>query len=125
MIKYAVKGDFNKTENFLKNVQKLNLQKQLDKYGRKGVEALASSTPKDTGNTADSWNYEIEGSSDGISITWNNSNVNNGVNIAVILQYGHGTGTGGYVQGRDYINPALQPVFDEIVDAAWGEVTRL
>ena len=89
-----------------------------------GVSALSSATPIDTGKTAASWGYEIESDDDGTRIIWTNSNVNKNVNIAIILQYGHGTGTGGYVQGRDYINPAMQPVFDQIADAVWREVTK-
>ena len=96
----------------------------LRKYGQAGVEALAAATPKDTGETAASWSYEIVQTRNGYSIFWNNSNVNRGVNIALILQYGHGTGTGGYVRGIDYINPAIRPVFDEIANAAWKEVTE-
>jgi len=95
----------------------------LDKYGKIGVEALANATPVDTGETASSWNYSIEHGKNGASLTWNNSNINNGVPIAIIIQYGHGTRGGGYVQGRDYINPAMRPVFDEIADRVWKEVT--
>lgn len=94
------------------------------KYGIEGVEALASSTPVDSGKTADSWSYEIVGKKTSASIIWNNSNVNNGVPIAIILNYGHGTGTGGYVAGREYISPAIQPIFDKIADDAWREVTN-
>jgi len=94
----------------------------LNKYGRKGVEALSESTPKDTGDTASRWSYEIEFTSEGANLYWKNSNINDGVSIALILQYGHGTGTGGYVQGRDYINPALHPIFDQIAESAWKEV---
>ena len=96
----------------------------LDKYGREGVNALASATPVESGRTADSWYYEIERSTRSASITFLNSNVNKGVPIAIILQYGHGTGTGGWVQGRDYINPAIQPIFDRLADEAWEEVTK-
>jgi hypothetical protein len=97
----------------------------LDKYGRKGVSALAAATPVDSGLTASSWSYEIENTKESAKITFNNSNIQNGVPIAIILQYGHGTGTGGWVQGRDYINPAIQPIFDQIVDDAWKEVTAI
>lgn len=97
----------------------------LRKYGRIGVEALSSATPKNTGKTADSWHYEIvENGKHSVSIVWSNSNLNKGVNIALILQYGHGTRQGGYVQGIDYINPAVRPVFDDISQKAWEEVTR-
>lgn len=94
------------------------------KYGIEGVEALASATPVDSGKTADSWSYEITGNKSFASITWNNSNINNGVSIAIILNYGHGTGTGGYVAGREYISPAIRPIFDRIADDAWREVTN-
>ena len=94
----------------------------LDKYGQKGVDALASATPRESGETANSWSYEITGGDGNYAIQWNNSHVNKGVNIAIILQYGHGTGTGGYVVGRDYINPAVQPIFDEMAETIWKEV---
>jgi hypothetical protein len=90
-----------------------------------GVEALASATPVESGQTANSWYYEIERTNTSVTIKFCNSNIQNGVPIAVILQYGHGTGTGGWVTGRDYINPAIQPIFDEIVNKTWGEVTKL
>lgn len=125
MVKYVVKGDFKKTESFLNGIKQLSLRRTLDKYGRRGVDALAKATPVDTGKTASSWGYTIEEGPGSISIMWTNSNVQNGVNIAVILQYGHGTRNGGYVEGRDYINPAIKPVFDEILNDAWGEVTKL
>lgn len=125
MISFGHKGDFSKTMKFLvqaKNSVKLS---DLDKYGREGVAALASATPVDTGETANSWYYEIVRGNGTISITFNNSHIQNGVPIAVILQYGHGTGTGGWVEGRDYINPAIQPIFDKIAENAWREVTKL
>lgn len=125
MITFQHKGDFSRTTKFfekLLNVVKLG---ELDKYGRQGVEALRAATPVDTGKTADSWEYEIVRSGESVAIRWYNTNVNNGVNIAVILQYGHGTRNGGYVQGRDYINPAIQPLFDEIAETAWKEITVL
>lgn len=125
MITFRHKGDFSKTTRYLeraKNVVHLGL---LDKYGREGVAALASATPTDTGLTASSWDYKIENAKGSITISFLNSNIQNGVPIAIILQYGHGTGTGGWVQGRDYINPAIQPVFDRIVSEAWKEVTKL
>jgi hypothetical protein len=96
----------------------------LDKYGKDGVAALSSATPVDSGNTANSWYYEIENKKGQVRINFLNSNINQGVPIAIILQYGHGTGTGGWVQGRDYINPAIQPVFDRILQDIWKEVTR-
>ena len=123
MIKIKQSGDFNNTERFFKRVQKMDFYKNLEKYARAGVAALASATPVDSGKTAASWGYEIKKGNGKISIYWTNSNINNGVPIAVILQYGHGTNGGGYVQGRDYINPAIQPIFDEIAENAWKEVT--
>ena len=96
----------------------------LRKYGQEGVDALSSATPFETGHTASSWGYEIHETKDGAELVWTNSNINQGVNIAVILQYGHGTRNGGYIQGRDYINPALRPIFDRIAEAAWKEVGR-
>ena len=112
------------TEEFLRRAKDLKIESILNKYGAKGVQALASATPIDSGRTASSWGYEIERSGNGWSIHWTNDNINQNVNIAVILQYGHGTGTGGYVAGRDYINSAIAPVFQEIADEAWKEVTR-
>ena len=100
------------------------VDKILDKYGAMGVSALAAATPMDSGLTANSWGYEISVGKEGATIYWTNTNQNNGVYIAVILQYGHGTGTGGYVQGRDYINPAIRPVFDKIAEEAWMEVVN-
>ena len=123
MISFRHKGDFKKTEKFLKKSLGRDYRKVLEKYGERGVEALRANTPKDTGNTADSWTYSLEERSGYLSVVWFNSNMQDGVNIAIILQYGHGTGTGGYVEGRDYINPALQPIFDEMAEAAWKEVT--
>lgn len=123
MIKFKQRGNFNNTERFFKRAQKMDFFKNLEKYARAGVAALASATPVDSGNTANSWDYEIVKEKGRISIYWTNSNINDGVPIAVILQYGHGTNGGGYVEGRDYINPAIQPIFDQIADAAWKEVT--
>lgn len=122
MITIKQKGDFKKTEAFLNRAKRVKVQQILDYYGKLGVLALAEATPKDTGKTASSWNYEVSVKSGTSSIVWSNSNVNKGVNIALILQYGHGTRNGGYVKGRDYINPALQPIFDEIANTAWKEV---
>lgn len=125
MISFRHKGDFSKSMRFLeraKNVVKLG---DLDKYGRAGVAALASATPTDSGETANSWYYEIVRTKNSVTIEFHNSNIQNGVPIAIILQYGHGTGTGGFVQGRDYINPAIRPIFDSIADDAWREVTSI
>lgn len=116
------KGDFNKTEKFLKKSLGRDYIDVLKQYGRYGVQALASATPVDSGRTASSWTYDIEENRDGVSVIWSNTNINKGVNIALILQYGHGTGTGGYVQGLDYINPALRPIFEDLADKAWKEV---
>lgn len=125
MIKFRHKGDFSKTYNSLRRSKKLDVLEILNRYGSAGVAALASATPVDSGKTASSWYYEIEQGRDTITITFNNSHFNDGVPIAVILQYGHGTGTGGWVEGRDYINPAIQPIFDKIASDAWREVTKL
>lgn len=123
MIKVKVGGSFKKTETFLKRNKKLKLS-SLDKYGREGVEALAAATPANTGLTAASWYYEIVRTDTSTSIVWKNSNVVDGVPIAVILQYGHATRNGGYVQGTPYINEALKPIFEKIADSAWKEVTK-
>lgn len=123
MIQFKHSGDFKHTETLFKNVSKRSYISILKKYGQAGVDALAAATPKNTGETAASWSYEIVENRGGYSIYWSNSHENQGVNIALILQYGHGTGTGGYVKGIDYINPAIRPIFDEIANAAWKEVT--
>ena len=125
MIGFRLRGDFSKTNNYLTRVKNAVLFRSLDKYGQQGVAALASATPVDTGLTSRSWYYKIERSTNQIIITYCNSNIQNGVPIAVILQYGHGTRNGGWVEGRDYINPAIQPIFDEIANNAWREVTKL
>lgn len=124
LIRITSKGDFNNTFRFLNKMSKFQINKILEKYGKMGVSALASATPMDSGRTAESWGYEISVEKEGATIHWTNSNQNNGVYIAVILQYGHGTGTGGYVQGVDYINPAIRPVFDKIAEEAWMEVVN-
>lgn len=121
-IKFTHHGDFKKTKKFLTRMSLLNPYEVLDKYGKKGVEALRAATPVDSGRTADAWYYEIERKFGSITIAWYNSNINEGVPIAIILNYGHGTGWGGYVKGREYISPAIQPVFDEIAEAVWKEV---
>lgn len=124
MIQIRQKGDFKKLTSFLEKAKEGLDIGVLDKYGRKGVVALSSATPVDTGLTASSWFYKIENKNGVAKIEFHNSNVQNGVPIAVILQYGHGTRNGGYVVGIDYINPALQPVFDELAQNAWKEVNR-
>lgn len=123
-ITFKHKGDFSKTEKFIERIKSLFKRGTFDKYGRMGVEALSKATPRRTGKTAESWDYTIERSPHSVSIVWTNSNVNDGVSIAVILQYGHGTGTGGYVEGVDYIRPAMRPLFKQIADDLWEEVTN-
>ena len=124
MITFKHKGNFSKTTRFLERAKHIVRLADLDRFGREGVAALASATPVESGLTASSWYYEIAYTRSGAKIAFYNSNIQNGVPIAIILQYGHGTGTGGWVEGRDYINPAIQPIFDRIVDEAWREVTK-
>ena len=119
MISFRQKGDFSNLTNFLKKPIKIE---DLDRYGREGVKALMSATPIDTGLTAQSWYYKIEQGQSSVTISFHNSNIQNGVPIAVILQYGHGTGNGGWVEGRDYINPAIRPIFDQIANNAFNKV---
>jgi hypothetical protein len=125
MIRVEQKGDFTKLTRYFERVKKYSRVLDLDKFGRMGVAALASATPVDTGLTANSWYYKIENNNGVVKLSFLNSNIQNGVPIAIILQYGHGTRNGGWVEGRDYINPAIQPIFDEIVENAWREVTKL
>lgn len=115
-------GDFKKLTNFLEKMKRMFDVSMLDKYGREGVAALSAATPVDSGKTASSWTYEIKDIKDGVALTFNNTNIQNGVPIAIILQYGHGTRNSGWVEGRDYINPAIQPVFDKLANEAWKEV---
>lgn len=124
MIKITQKGDFSKVEMFLERLKEGFNKSIFDKYGRMGVEALRNATPVDTGLTASSWSYQVNYSSNSVTIEFHNSHINKHVNIALILQYGHGTGTGGWVEGRDYINPALQPIFDQMAEEAWREVVQ-
>lgn len=122
-IKVGDKGDFKKTFKFLRAMKEKRFLKNLDKYGQMGVDALAAATPKRTGLTAESWTYDITDNGEQLIISWNNTNIQKGYyNVALMIQYGHGTGTGGWVEGIDYINPALKPVFDKIADAVWMEV---
>lgn len=123
MIVVKHKGDFKKTTKFLQKVRSNYIYDRLKKYGQEGVAALAAATPVDSGLTASSWGYEITMTNGSYSINWTNSNVVNGVPIAIIIQLGHGTRNGGWVEGRDYINPAIQPVFDKIANEIWREVT--
>lgn len=125
MITFRQKGDFSKFNRYLEKLKEAVKLGDLNKYGRQGVQALSSATPIESGETANSWYYKINRTKESVSITFHNSNIQNGVPIAIILQYGHGTGTGGYVEGRDYINPAIQPIFDRIAEDAWKEVTNL
>lgn len=125
MITFSHKGDFSKFDRYLERLKEVARVSTLDKYGKAGVSALASATPVESGLTASSWFYEITHTNGSATISFHNSNIQNGVPIAVILQYGHGTGTGGWVEGRDYINPAIQPIFDQIANDAWREVTKL
>ena len=125
MIKFKQKGDFSKITKFLEKTKEAVKLEDLDRFGKVGVSALASATPVETGLTANSWYYKIERDNGSTTISFHNSNIQNGVPIAIILQYGHGTRNGGWVQGRDYINPAIQPIFDQIANEAWKEVTEL
>ena len=125
MISIRQKGDFSKLTRYLIRLDKAVKASDLDRFGQEGVRALASATPVDTGTTASSWYYEVEVGKGSASITFYNSNVQNGIPIAIILQYGHATRNGGWVEGRDYINPAIQPIFDKIAENAWKEVTKL
>lgn len=123
MISFSTRGSFENTEAMLRRIANGDFYKSLERYGQMGVDALSSATPVDSGETANSWTFEVtRGRYPGIK--WSNTNVRDGVSIAILLQYGHGTGTGGYVQGRDYINPAIKPIFDQIADAVWREVIR-
>jgi hypothetical protein len=123
MISFESKGSFQNTDRFLKKMAKRDIYSTLKAYGEAGVNALSNATPVSTGKTADSWEYEIVKKRSSYSIIWSNTNVVNGKPIAILLQYGHGTGTGGFVQGRDYINPAIRPIFDKIAADVWKEVT--
>jgi hypothetical protein len=125
MITFTEKGSFKNTESYLRRLKKAEQFAILSKYGSIGVNALSNATPADTGLTAASWSFTVEARPGYYSIRWHNSHQENGLPIAVLIQYGHGTGTGGYVQGRDYIMPAIRPIFDQIAAEAWKEVTRV
>ena len=123
MIQVNVRVNTNNTERFLKRAKRMSPLKILEKYAEEGLNALVEATPVDTGLTSQSWYYEIFKEGDVYSVRWYNSNIQNGIRIAVILDLGHGTSNGGYVQGRNYIKPAIRPVFDKIAASAWKEVT--
>lgn len=125
MISFRQKGDFSKTLKYLDRIRDPVKMGILDKYGREGVAALSSATPVNTGATANSWYYKIEKDRNTAKVVFYNSHINKGVPIAIIIQYGHGTGTGGWVQGRDYINPAIRPIFDKMANDVWKEVTKV
>ncbi len=125
MISFKQKGDFSKLSRFFERAKEVVHMGNLDKYGREGVAALSAATPKDSGVTASSWEYEIKRTKGSVSIVFNNTNIQNGVPIAIILQYGHATNNGGWVEGIDYINPAIKPIFERIANEAWREVTKV
>lgn len=125
MIKIKCTGDFNNTIKFLERAQKLSIADILHKYGKEGVSALSAATPKNTGNTASMWNYEIKAGPKSHSVTWTNDSINDGIPIVILLQYGHGTKNGGYVSGVDFINPAIQSVMNNLADSIWREVNKL
>lgn len=124
MVRFSVKGNLSKTYKFLKTNKKLNIDECFRKYGDEGVAALRANTPKDTGLTSESWYYTITKTSESVTLSFSNSNVNDNVLIAVVIQYGHATSNGGWVEGRDYINPSIRPVFDRIAKDAWEEVAN-
>ena len=123
LVTFTVSGSTKRTESFLKKMARNDLFSSLDAYAQQGVSALIAGTPRDSGLAAESWSYKVEQSGRSVTITWTNNDVENGFPVAIMLQYGHGTGTGGYVQGRDYINPAMRPVFNRIADEVWKAVT--
>lgn len=123
MITVKVLGSYDKTMSFLRNLKKLDISRILDSCGSQGVQALASATPRDSGRAASSWYFEVHRGKTNCAIVWLNNDVENGFPVAIMIQYGYGTGTGGYVMGQDYINPAIQPIFDQITDKVWKAVT--
>lgn len=123
MISFESTGSFNRTDSFLKAMLKMDITSILKAAGQKGVAALSAATPLESGRAAHSWGYTVERTAKSATITWTNSDIENGFPVAIALQYGYGTGTGGYVQGRDYINPAIRPIFDEIASTVWKAVT--
>lgn len=125
MIYFSKRGNFEKLDEYFKKAKSATRRNILEKYGQMGVEALAEATPKDTGLTANSWSYDIYTSKNKIQITWKNSNMNEEIPIAVLLQYGHATKNGGFVEGIDYINPAMRPIFESLANAVWKEVSEV
>jgi hypothetical protein len=125
MISVKVTGSWDTIGRYLEGIKRKKYVRIIQKYGEKGVEVLSQATPKDTGLTASMWRYVVKTDNNGTALEFHNDHINKGVNIAIILQYGHGTGTGGWVEGRDYINPAIQPLFDELVEELWKEVKHL
>jgi|WetSurMetagenome_2_1015567.scaffolds.fasta_scaffold20781_4 hypothetical protein len=125
LIRFTHRGSFKNTERYLRKLSDLELRSIMTKYAVEGVTALRSNTPKDTGETADKWDYEFTSRRDGFSIYWTNSNINEGIPVVILLQYGHGTRSGAFVEGIDFINPAMRPIFDKIADNLWKEVTSL
>lgn len=123
MISMTSSGSF-KTESFLRKMKSLKIDSILQQAGREGVVALSNATPKDSGLTASSWDYEISKTRTGVAVIWTNSDIENGFPVVIALQYGYATGTGGFVQGRDFINPAIRPIFDRIAEQIWKEVTN-
>lgn len=124
MLYRTSEGSFAKTTRFLEFLQSGKMFNNLSSYGQRGVDALSSATPVETGETAGDWGYQIGHSHGQVAISWFNTHNEDGVNIAIIIQYGHGTGTGGWVQGRDFINPAMRPIFDKILEDVWRQVTN-
>ncbi len=123
MISFSARGDFNNTERFLRKIKSGDLYRRLEPFAKEGATSLSVVTPRDSGATAGAWTYKIEITTSAVTITWLNTHMPSGFPVAISLQYGHGTGTGGWVQGRDYINPVMRPIFDRIADAVWKEVT--
>ena len=125
MIKLSSNGDWSKTTSFLRRAYKLDIGALLKKYAEQGLKALSAATPVDTGLAASSWGYRIDVKKGESTITWTNSDIEGGCSVVLLIQYGHGTRNGGYIQGRDFINPAMQPVFDDMVEEIWKEVEKL
>lgn len=122
VISFSQKGNFKKTDRFFHKILEKHYTRLLRVFGERGVTALKMATPKDSGETAEAWSYEIVEEAGRLSIFWKNDHFNDGVNIAIILQYGHGTKNGGWVEGIDYINPAIRPIFNQMANEAWREV---